>query len=940
MVGERMTLTGVHDTYLVVLSIIIAIGASFTALSLANRVRTSNGRRRFLWLFAAATSLGGGIWSMHFVAMLAFRMPGMHTTYDLAMTLESLGLAIGFTGVGLATVNWRSRSLRRTIVAGLLIGTGVASMHYLGMAAMRMQAAVSYDPLWVIISIMIAMAAATAAVWLAVREHQRGQRTAAAIMMGSAIAGMHYSGMYAAVFTRVGPENRPFEPADFGPTYLAAAISVVTLLILLLALVAVQLERLFQNGARREARLHLLADVNDHLFESADASYAMRSATEILGMKLGVSRCAYADVDEGGHRFWIRSDYCAAGQASSVGEYSLDLFGSRAATQLRDGTTLVVRDVVTELARGEGREMFQSIGIGAIVCCPLIKDGRLSAMMAVHQDRARDWSDDELTLVKEVVERCWAHVQRIGAENRLRDSEERLRLAVDNADVGFWDVDIVHDKLIWPARTKAMFGISADVPVTMQDFYDGLYPDDRERTAAAYAAAADPQLRALYDVEYRTVGKEDGVVRWVAAKGRGVFDAAGTCLRVAGTAVDISLRKEAEEALRELNATLEVRVATAIQEREDVQEALRHSQKMEAMGQLTGGVAHDFNNLLTPIIGSLDLLQRKGLGSEREQRLIGGAMQSAERARVLVQRLLAFARRQPLQLIAVDIGKLILGMGELVSSTLGPQIEVVMDVPDNLPSARADPNQLEMAILNLAVNARDAMPEGGKLRIAASAVSIGAGHRSGLPGGAYLYLTVADTGVGMDAATVARAVEPFYSTKGVGKGTGLGLSMVHGLALQLDGAMHLDSAEGVGTIVELWLPESDEIPATEVGSEKSDAPVRTGTALVVDDEELVRMSTAEMLIDLGFAVVEAASGEDAIRLIGQGIHFDLMVTDHLMPGMSGTALADRVRISRPGVPVLIVSGYAESQGIDPALPRLAKPFRKDELAASLRAVSA
>ena len=223
----------------------------------------------------------------------------------------------------------------------------------------------------------------------------------------------------------------------------------------------------------------------------------------------------------------------------------------------------------------------------------------------------------------------------------------------------------VNDVLIWPPRTKAMFGISADVPVTMRDFYVGLHPDDREKTRR-FRGRSRPRSRALYDVEYRTVGKEDGVVRWVEAKGRGVFDAAGRCLRVAGTAIQITARKEAEEALRELNATLEARSPRPSPNARRLQEALRQSQKMEAMGQLTGGVAHDFNNLLTPIVGSLDMLQRKGLGGEREQRLIAGAVQSAERAKTLVQRLLAFARRQPLQPVAVDIAELVPGMADLV----------------------------------------------------------------------------------------------------------------------------------------------------------------------------------------------------------------------------------------------------------------------------------
>lgn len=688
------------------------------------------------------------------------------------------------------------------------------------------------------------------------------------------------------------------------------------------------------------ARLRFFDQLDSQLFNIRHAEEAMLAATSLLGRTLDVSRCAYADVEVDNDRFWIRSDYTAPGIQSSVGTYSLDLFGARAAADMRSGRTLVVRNVVTELGEGEGRETFHAIGIDAIICCPLVKDGRLTAMMAVHHSQPRDWSPAEIALVREVVERCWAHVERVGAQMRLRESEERLRLAVDHAEVGFWDVDIVHNTLIWPPRTKAIFGISADVPVTMQDFYEGLHPDDRAATTEAFAAAADPERRALYDVDYRTVGKEDGVVRWVAAKGRGVFDTAGRCLRVTGTAVEITARKAAEEQLRELNAHLESRIAKAIAEREEVQAALRQSQKMEAMGQLTGGVAHDFNNLLTPIVGTLDLLQRRGVGGEREQRLIAGAMLSADRARTLVQRLLAFARRQPLQVVAVDVAKLVNEMGDLVASTSGPQIKVVIDAAQGLPAAVADPNQLEMALLNLCVNARDAMLEGGTIRISACAERVSAGHRSNLPTGEYLCLSVADTGVGMDAATLARAVEPFFSTKGVGKGTGLGLSMAHGLASQLNGALTIQSSPGLGTNVELWLARSLSLPAAGARVVEAAEPLpASGVALLVDDEELVRASTSYMLADLGYRVVEAASGEEAMRLLDAGLPFDLLVTDHLMPGISGTDLAREVRNTRPGTAVLLVSGYAELEGLDPNLPRLAKPFRKSELALSLAELS-
>lgn len=363
---------------------------------------------------------------------------------------------------------------------------------------------------------------------------------------------------------------------------------------------------------------------------------------------------------------------------------------------------------------------------------------------------------------------------------------------------------------------------------------------------------------------------------------------------------------------------------------------LRQAQKMEAMGQLTGGVAHDFNNLLTPIVGSLDRLQRKGIGDERERRLIDGALQSAERAKTLVQRLLAFARRQPLQTQAVDVGALVNGMADLVASTSGPRVRVEIDIADDLPPAAADANQVEMAVLNLAVNARDAMPDGGTLTIAARSIILAVGERHGLQPGLYLCLSIADTGTGMDEATLVRAVEPFFSTKGIGRGTGLGLSMVHGLAGQLGGGLFISSKPGLGTCVELFLPASDEAARQAPQVEAGELEAAAGTVLLVDDELLVRMSTADMLGELGYNVVEAGSAEEALQLVACGQPVDVLVTDHLMPGISGVELAYELRRQRPHLPVLVVSGYADVEGLAPDLARLVKPFRQADLAAKLR----
>ena len=456
-----------------------------------------------------------------------------------------------------------------------------------------------------------------------------------------------------------------------------------------------------------------------------------------------------------------------------------------------------------------------------------------------------------------------------------------------------------------PAWTRTLGWAETDLLGT--DLFALIHPDDLADSRAAFDGLRRDIAMVGHEHRFRAA---DGHHRWLSWT---VVPEGG---RYYCTARDITADKARQAEL------------------ERAQDALRQSQKLEAMGQLTGGVAHDFNNLLTPIIGGLDMLQRHGFGTERQQRLIAGAMQSAERAQTLVQRLLAFARRQPLMPSAVDMKALIDGMADLIVSTSGPQVRVQIDVAAGLPAATADANQVEMAILNLAVNARDAMPGGGTLTIAATAEVVRGPHRSGLPPARYMRLAVSDTGMGMDEATIARAIEPFFSTKGVGKGTGLGLSMVHGLAAQLGGALTIASRHGFGTRIELWLPLS---AAAAVPALPADGPVlrhpAAGTALVVDDEPLVRLSTADMLSDLGYTVLEAASAEDALTLLIDGVAVDLVVTDHLMPGMTGVTLARTIRSGWPGLPVLIVSGYADVGSLDPDLPRLAKPFRQAELAA-------
>ena len=373
--------------------------------------------------------------------------------------------------------------------------------------------------------------------------------------------------------------------------------------------------------------------------------------------------------------------------------------------------------------------------------------------------------------------------------------------------------------------------------------------------------------------------------------------------------------------------------AVEMTERRKAEEALRRSQKMEAVGQLTGGVAHDFNNLLTAVMGNLELLRKRLPDDPRAQRLLEGAMQGAERGSALTQRMLAFARQQDLKTSSADVASLLVGMGDLLERTLGPRIALSLQTPAGLPPAQVDTNQLELAILNLAINARDAMPDGGTLSISIDKEQVGA--EKNLLEGSDLRVQVSDTGLGMDAATLKKAVEPFFSTKPLGKGTGLGLSMVHGLAIQLGGLLELSSEVGKGTTATLWLPIATNSPADKEPAVLQVTPSCPATILVVDDDPLIAMSAVDMLEDLGHTVIEANSPQRALEILEAGQAVDLMVTDQAMPGMTGVELAEIVRRKRPNMPILLVTGYADLPTARTNLPRLSKPYLQAQLQAEI-----
>jgi len=530
----------------------------------------------------------------------------------------------------------------------------------------------------------------------------------------------------------------------------------------------------------------------------------------------------------------------------------------------------------------------------------------------------------------------------------LTESEGLLQTTMNAGHLGALELHLPDFELEASNTCKSYFGRRGSEPFTYQDLLEAVHPDDRARRLAVVEQAL--RTGRDYNIEYRIIWP-DGSQHWVDVRARAVRGPDGSITSLVGVCSDITARKTAEidretllaqlaaerTALAELTATLEQRVeqrtADLMKEvaaREKAQEQLRQAQKMETIGQLTGGVAHDFNNLLMAVMGNLDLLRKRLPNDPRLHRLVEGALQGAERGASLTQRLLAFARQQDLRAVPVDLGALILDMSNLLERSLGPRVMLRLEIPAGLPPARIDANQLELAILNLAINARDAMPDGGAIDIKVAEYQVRGDPA--LSAGRYLKLSVVDTGTGMSPEILKRAIEPFFSSKPLGKGTGLGLSMVHGLAVQLGGTLQLTSTVGKGTSAALVLPVATAAVEAEAPAPAAQKIRRSAVILFVDDDPLIAMSTTEMLEDLGHRVIGANSGLHALDILRSAQPIDLMMTDHVMPGMTGIELAAASREVRPALPILLATGYAElPEGAQVDLPRLAKPYHQDQL---------
>lgn len=598
--------------------------------------------------------------------------------------------------------------------------------------------------------------------------------------------------------------------------------------------------------------------------------------------------------------------------------------------RLRTGQALYYWNDDVHVDESVHAPFFLEQAIPARIDIPLLRDGRLAGVLTFKPDPAKEFGPHQLRLAIEAAGLAWLWMNHASAEMAVRVSSRQLSAMFDQASAGIAVCDVSSKLERINERYCQMLGCSGDATT--------LGSLDRLMRGEAFSPMRPEFERALYSgVPFESTQRyrrQDGTDVWIQNHVTPIRDGRDRYSRLLCVGIDVSARIEAENELRRLNDELERRVGEMVAEREKALAQLHESRKMEMVGQIGGGVAHDFNNLLTPIITSMELIKRR-VTDERISRLVDGALQAADRARVLVGRLLTFARRQTLRPEPTQLARLIHDLTDLIERSLGPTIPVTLNIDAELPNVLVDAHQLELAILNLAVNARDAMPQGGHLVISATHATDAAGK--GLADGDYVKLSVQDNGCGMAEDVLRKCVEPFYSTKGAGKGTGLGLSMVQGLALQSGGAFDLTSRPGAGTTVSLWLPTTCEAvrPEEHPQVEAPTAQAKTHI-LLVDDENLVRQSTALLLRDLGYQVTESSSATEALAKVADGLLPDLLLSDQVMADRSGLQLAHQLRAQFPHLPVLIITGYTHIE-----LPHgegfelLTKPFSREDIASRI-----
>lgn len=658
-----------------------------------------------------------------------------------------------------------------------------------------------------------------------------------------------------------------------------------------------------------DRRSAFLSSLSDQLRLLTTPAEIMSATADRIGAWLGATRVFYAEIADG--RMTVDRDY-TSGVATIVGEHSLQAFGPDLLAAYKIGTPVVVRDVGADGRLSlEARAGLSSREVGAFIDVVLFEEAQWVGLLAVQSATPRVWTEAEETLVQEIGERVKVAVERARAErDRLWNLSEDMFARADFAGMM---------SAVSPAWMRVL-GWTENELLT-RGYATFMHPDDLSTTLAAIGRMAETRQPTRFENRIATRDGSWKHIGWtVAPEPDGAhFVAVGRDLTEAKT-------READ-----LHAA---------------QDALRQSQKMEAVGQLTGGIAHDFNNMLTGVIGGLDLIQRNIAAGkmDRVQKYLDAANTSAQRAAALTSRLLAFGRRQSLDLKATDLNALVVGMEDLLHRTLGEQIALETYLADELWTPFTDVSQLESALLNLCINARDAMPDGGKLTIETDNAVLDEHYVREYPElepGDYVVLSVTDTGAGMSASTIEKVFEPFFTTKPVGQGTGLGLSMIYGFARQSGGHVRIYSELDQGTTVKLFLPRSNHTVQADL-IRATETPRGSGeNVMVVEDDPSVRLIVIDVLNEFGYGAIEAVDAAAAIPVLQSGQRIDLLITDVGLPGINGRQLAEIARQSRPELKVLFVTGYAENAAVrsgflDPGMEMMTKPFAVEALAKKIR----
>lgn len=752
-----------HHPIFIALSIVTACLGSWTALDLFRRVHAHVGVWRAAWLLAAAVAMGLSIWSMHFIAMLGFN-PGEDVRYDVTLTVLSLVLAI--TATAFAFFSATASNPPRLIISGLVMGAGICIMHYVGMAAVIMQASITNETAYVVLAFLVAVTASTGALIAALRERTFAQRALAAVVLGSAIVGMHYTAM-------LGVRLQPGSVAGAAQSgidaiTLAFGVAGGTFFILFLALIAALSDRRFEALAAREA---------------LSGERQLRAIIEHLPLGVFVVEAPSGEI-----RF----------------------------------------------ANGEAEKLFGH-PVGKTI---------------------------------------WGHEEHYGAIH-----PDGRRLAMEE-----------------------------------HALYQAIHENRR----------VGPRLQA-----YR---RGDGAVAQLEVMAVPIVDRIGSSARAVVAFQDVTAKQLAEE-----------RVAAALAEKAEAEAALLHAQRLESLGRLTGGVAHDFNNLLTVVIGALDVILHHSENAERRTRLGEAALAAAKRGERLTAQLLAFARRQPLRPEACDLNNLIREGEPLIRRAAGDGFSLTLRLCEAPAVALIDPAQFEATLLNLIVNAVDAIRVDGRITVETSLCDLSTSEFPDLVPGPYFCLAVSDTGTGMSPEVMTHIFEPFFTTKAAGKGTGLGLSQVYGFVRQSGGEIHVSSVQGRGTRFTVYLPvieqQSTVLPAKQA-ARRSNGSLKV---LLAEDDVAVARIAEVMLTNLGHEVTHAIDAEQALQVLRSARPIDLLLSDIVMPGaVNGVELASQAVALRPHLKILLSSGYAgeamEKVLAQSAWPFLKKPYLQDELAAQLDSV--